>query len=164
MKALISNSQKWARICAELVAVILMTAMFSFFLLQIFTRYILNNPLSWTSEASTMTYIWVIFWGATFLLSNKDHVRFSILQDAAPPHARIIFSLITLFAIAIAFIIGLPGIWDYISFMKIEKSPILGIRFDYLFSIFMIFAIAIIIRNLSAIISLLKKSFKRPSS
>jgi len=141
-----------------------MTAMFSFFLLQIFTRYILNNPLSWTSEASTLSYIWVVFWGAAFLLRNDDHVRFSILQDAVPPHTRRIFLLLTLFSVGAAFLVGLPGIWDYISFMKIEKSPILGIRFDYLFSIFMVFAVAVIIRNLSAIISIIRKSFDHSSS
>ncbi len=158
MKILISNVRSWARKSAELVAVILMTAMFSFFLLQIFTRYILNNPLSWTSEASTMTYIWVIFWGAAFLLRNDEHVRFSIVFDNVPKHTKRIFLFLTLSAIGLAFIVGMPGIWDYISFMKIEKSPILGIRFDYLFSIFIIFAVAVIIRNLSAIISLFRQN------
>ncbi len=163
MITLFSKTKIWARKASEFVAVMLMTAMFSFFLLQIFTRYILNDPLSWTSEASTIIYIWVIFWGGTFLLRNDEHVRFSILQDAASPFARVIFSFITLFAIALAFIVGLPGIWDYISFMKIERSPILGIRFDYLFSIFLLFSIALIIRNLSNIISLFKKWSERSS-
>jgi len=164
MKPLIASARRWAKKGAELVAVILMTAMFSFFLLQIFTRYILNAPLSWTSEASTITYIWVIFWGSAFLLRNDEHVRFSILHDAARPHVRRLYSLLALIFVGAAFAAGLPGIWDYVSFMKIEKSPILGIRFDYLFSIFMVFAVVVVLRNLTAIISLVRKGADRSKS
>ena len=37
---------------------------------------------------------------------------------------------------------------DYVTFMKVEKTAYLKIRFDWLFSIYSIFVVAVIIRYL----------------
>jgi len=39
-------------------------------------------------------------------------------------------------------------VYDYVTFMKVEKTAYLKIRFDWLFSIYLIFVVAIIVRYL----------------
>jgi len=54
------------------------------------------------------------------------------------------------FALAIVILYGasLKPSLDYVSFMKVERSSYLKIRIDWLFSIYVIFLVAVIVRYL----------------
>jgi len=140
----------------EIVAVGLLTAMFLVFLLQIFMRYVVNQPLGWTLEASVILYIWAVFWTSAFLLDESEHIAFTILADAARPRVRAMMKLAGHVILGIAFISALPGVVDYVTFMKIDTSPVIGIRFDYVFSIFVVFMAAVIIRSILGAYKILK--------
>ena len=45
-------------------------------------------------------------------------------------------------------ITSLPAVIDYVAFMKVQETSYLDIRFDLLFSIYVIFAVAAILRYL----------------
>jgi hypothetical protein len=49
-------------------------------------------------------------------------------------------------ALIVMFGISLPAVIDYVSFMKVESTAYLKIRFDYLYSIYVVFAVAMIVR------------------
>jgi TRAP-type C4-dicarboxylate transport system permease small subunit len=156
MRSIVGRMKK----LAEIVAVILMTAMFLAFLLQIFMRYVVNQPLPWTSEASVVFYIWVVFWGGAFLLSSRDHVAFSMVFDAVSLPRRRLFAIIFTLAIGAAFLSSLPAVIDYVTFMKIDSTPVTRIRFDYVYSIFVVFALAIVVRSIWALIVLLRPGWE----
>ncbi len=60
---------------------------------------------------------------------------------------------------------ALPATVNYVAFMKVESSSYLKIRLDILYSIYVVFAVAIIVRYLWAIVSLLAaRCRKRPTS
>ena len=61
---------------AELVGAAIFATMFGAFLLQIFMRYVVNQPLGWTLELCMITYIWLVFWACAFLLKERDHIAF----------------------------------------------------------------------------------------
>jgi hypothetical protein len=44
--------------------------------------------------------------------------------------------------------VSLPAVVDYITFMKVQKTAYLKIRFDLLFSIYVVFVVAVVIRYL----------------
>ena len=56
--------------------------------------------------------------------------------------------LISSLSLVVLFALSLPAVIDYIAFMKVEKTAYLKIRFDYLYSIYGIFAVAMIVRQL----------------
>ena len=60
------------------------------------------------------------------------------------------WSLLLLIITAVALIalygISFPAVLDYVAFMKVEKTSYLKIRFDWLFSIYIVFVAASIIR------------------
>ena len=45
-----------------------------------------------------------------------------------------------------AFAISLPATYDYVSFYKIKKSMTLGIRLDFVFSVYLLFAVAMLLQ------------------
>jgi TRAP-type C4-dicarboxylate transport system permease small subunit len=137
----------WLGRRAEDVLSALLVAMFVAFMLQIVTRYVLNAPLSWTAELSTLTWVWGILWGAGLVLRDEEEIRFDIVYGAMSPGVRRVADAITGTAVVLVFTWSLPAVVDYVTFMKVERSAYLGIRFDILYSVYVIFAVAQIIRH-----------------
>jgi TRAP-type C4-dicarboxylate transport system permease small subunit len=131
---------------SEAIAALMLATMFACFILQIFFRYVLNAPVGWTEELSTLMWIWGILWGAVFVLKERDEVRFDIIYSVVGERARRVFTLITGVALVALYLVALPGVFAYVTFMKVEKSAYLGIRLDYLYSIYLVFAVGAIVR------------------
>lgn len=148
------------RFFTELVAALLFIAMFAAFLLQVFTRYVLNDPVAWTQEFVLIVYIWIVFWCGAFLLHERDHITFDMLFVSLPQGLRRRLAIVLTALIVVAFVAALPKTIDYIAFMKIERSPVIGIRFDILYSIFGLFMVAIIAGALLRIWRLLRRSWQ----
>lgn len=137
----------WARRRAEDVLAALLAAMFVAFVIQIFMRYALNAPVGWTTEVSTLAWVWGILWGAALVLTDEEEIRFDVLYGSIPPGLRRVCDVITSVVVVAVFAWSLPAVWDYVTFMKVERSAYLGIRFDWLYSIYLVFAVAMIIRH-----------------
>lgn len=130
---------------AEDVLVLLAAAMFFAFLVQIGTRYILNDPAAWPHEVIVITWLWLIFWGAAFFLKDKDHVKFDVLYNMGSPRARRIMSLMVAAAFAIVFALSVPATWDFVSFKGIRGTDHFGIPLSYVFSVYLVFLAGTII-------------------
>ena len=137
---------RWLRRRAENVAALLLLAMFLCFILQIVARYVFNYPLGWTDEASVLCWIWCTLWVAAFVLREKDEVRFDIIYSTASKQTRRVFTVITGIAVIVLLAIALPAVIGYVTFLKVERSAYLGIRLDYLYSIYLVFSVAVIVR------------------
>ena len=122
--------------------------MFAAFMLQIVFRYVLNWPIGWTNEISVALWIWVVLFGAAFVVRESEEIRFDLFWAGAGEKARRIMVLIMAVALVSMFALSLPAVVDYILFMKVEKTAYLKIRFDYLYSIYGIFAVVMIVRQL----------------
>ena len=136
----------WLKARAENVAVGMLTAMFLTFVLQIGSRYVFNAPLGWTVEMCLTLWLWLVFWGCAFCLGDRDHVTFDVLYLAVNPRLRRLFAITSAVAIIVGLAAAFPATLDYITFYKIKKSATLRIRLDYVFSIYGIFAIAVIVQ------------------
>lgn len=137
---------RWLRRRAENICAFFLVAMFLCFIIQISARYVFNYPLGWTDEASVLFWIWGTLWGAAFVLRERDEVRFDIFYSSLSDKTRAKLAVVTGAATVILFAISLPAVYKYITFLKVERSAYLGIRLDYLYSIYLIFAVAVIVR------------------
>jgi TRAP-type C4-dicarboxylate transport system permease small subunit len=136
----------WLRRRAENVAAALLLVMFLAFLGQIVLRYGFGAKTNWTFELSIITWMWVVLWGAAFVVRERDEIRFDIIYGLVRPGTRRAFSVITRIALIALYGWSLPAVYGYVSFMKVEKTASLGIRLDILYSIYVIFAGAVIMR------------------
>jgi TRAP-type C4-dicarboxylate transport system permease small subunit len=137
----------FARRRAENLLAALLAAVFVAFLVQVFTRYVLNSPVGWTTEVSTLAWVWGILWGAALVLRDEEEIRFDILYGAVPEGVRRVFDVITGLSVVAVFSWSLPAVFDYVTFMRVERSTYLGIRFDWLYSVYLVFAVATIVRH-----------------
>ena len=138
----------WLRRRAENVAAAMLAVMFAAFVVQIVFRYFFNFPSGWTSELTVIMWLWLVLWGAAFVLRENEEIRFDLLSGAAGRRARIAMGIIAGVAIVILYGASLPATYAYVAFMKVEKTSYLKIRMDWLFSIYLVFAIAVIARYL----------------
>ena len=121
-------------------------AMFMTFLLQIFSRYVLQTPFGWTLEFCLILWVWIVFFGCAFVVTERDHVTFDIFYLAAPPKLQAVFALIAAAAIVIGMLYALLPTLDWINFLKIKKTAVLKIPLRTVYSIYGIFMVVIIIR------------------
>lgn len=154
----------WLGRRAENIAVALLTAIFCSFILQIFSRYIVRQPLGWTLEACLLGWLWLVFWCTAFTLRDDDHVRFTILLHTVKRPLRRVFAIISGCCIVAAFLYSAAPTWDFIAFMAIEKTSLLKIRFDFVFGIYLIFIAAVVCRYTTRVIQALSDKDKDPHS
>ncbi|MBB6468382.1 TRAP transporter small permease subunit [Aminobacter carboxidus] len=138
----------WLYRRAEDVLAAMLAVMFFAFLLQIFFRYVMNWPTGWTNELSAILWIWIVLWGAAFVLTEQEEMRFDLIYASVGPRVRSAMFLICAASIILLYGISLPAVVDYVSFMKVESSAYMKIRFDWVFCIYVVFVIAIIMRYL----------------
>ena len=146
----------WLRRRAENVAAAMLAVMFAAFVIQIVFRYFLNFPVGWASELSVVMWLWLVLWGAAFVVKEREEIRFDLLAGAAGRRARIAMGIVTGVALVALYGASLPATYNYVAFMKVEKSSYLKIRMDWLFSIYLVFVVAIIARYLWILSHLLR--------
>lgn len=138
----------WLRRRAENLLCLMLLTMFVVFILQIVFRYALNMSIGWTHEVSVALWIWIVLFGSAFVVREVDEIRFDLIWGGASDKSRRIMQIICATALVFLFGISLPAVIDYVTFMEVESTAYLKIRFDYLYSIYVIFAVATIIRYL----------------
>jgi C4-dicarboxylate transporter DctQ subunit len=148
MNPTVRRASRWLYAAGENLLAAMLAVMFFTFLLQIFFRYIMNWPTGWTNELSAILWIWIVLFGAAFVLKEQEEMRFDLIYASVGARTRGIMFLV--FAAALIFLYGisLPAVVDYVAFMRVERTAYLKLRFDWVFSIYVVFVVAIIIRYL----------------
>ena len=146
----------WLRRRAENVAAAMLAVMFAAFVVQIVFRYFFNFPIGWTSELTVIMWLWLVLSGAAFVVKESEEIRFDLLSAAAGRRARIAMGIVAALALVVLYAASLPAAYDYVTFMKVEKSSYLKIRMDWLFSIYLVFLAAVLARYLWILSRLLR--------
>jgi TRAP-type C4-dicarboxylate transport system permease small subunit len=142
----LSLAAGWLRRRAEDVAAALLATMFAAFLIQVLFRYVFNWPTGWAHELSILAWLWGVLWGAAFVVRERDEIRFDILYGSVGANIRRLFTLIAGTIFLVIFVVSLPAVADYVAFMRVERSAYLKLRFDWLFAIYVVFAVVMIVR------------------
>jgi C4-dicarboxylate transporter, DctQ subunit len=141
-----SQVMAWLARRAENIVAAMLAVMFFAFIVQIFFRYVASFPVGWTQELSVVLWLWMVLFGAAFVVREREEIRFDIIYGGVGPKARRVMCVITAVALVALYGISLPAVVDYVTFMKVEKTAYLKIRFDWLYAIYIVFVVAVIIR------------------
>jgi C4-dicarboxylate transporter DctQ subunit len=156
MPSSVSSTVGWIRRRAENVVAGLLGIMFVAFIVQIVFRYVFNFPIGWSSELSVITWLYMTLLGSAFWLKENEEIRFDLISDRLGPVGRRVVGLIVAVAAVVLFGMALPATVKYVAFMKVESTSYLKIRLDLLYSVYVVFAVAIVVRYLWAIVTLLR--------
>jgi TRAP-type C4-dicarboxylate transport system permease small subunit len=143
-----SRISDWVYRRAENLLAAMLAAMFFAFLLQIALRYLTSYPTGWTSELSAMLWIWLVLFGAAFVVREEEEIRSDLIYGAVGAKAQRIMFLFAAAGLIALYAVSLPATIDYVAFMKVEKTAYLKVRLDWLFSIYALFVVAILVRYL----------------
>ena len=136
----------WMRRRAENVVACLLGLMFVAFIIQIVFRYFFNFPIGWTSELSVITWLYMVLLGSAFWLKESEEIRFDLVSGTMGRRARRIVGALVAASIVALFAMSLPATIKYVTFMKVESTSYLKIRLDLLYSVYLLFAAAIVVR------------------
>ena len=147
---------RWLQRRAENVLAGLLGVMFFAFMVQIVFRYFFNFPTGWTTELTVVTWLWLVLWGAAFVVKESEEIRIDLVTSMVGRRTRLAMAIFVSVAFVALYSISLPGAWSYVTFMKVEKSSYLKIRMDWLYSIYLFFVVAVIVRYLWLLFGLVR--------
>jgi TRAP-type C4-dicarboxylate transport system permease small subunit len=142
---------------AEAVAAALLGVIFVAFIVQIALRYVFNWPVGWTAELSLVAWLWLVLWGAAFVLKDEEEIRIDFLAAWGGRRWRVAVGAVGALSVIVLFGMSLPAAWAYVRFMKVETSSYLGIRMDVLYAIYPVFAVAVIGRSVRRLVRLVSQ-------
>ena len=84
---------RWLYRRAENVLAAMLAVMFVAFILQIVFRYLLNFPIGWTNELSVILWLWLVLWGAAFVVTRGggDPLRPDLRARSGRATRRVMF-------------------------------------------------------------------------
>ena len=115
--------------------------------LQVFMRYAMHQPVSWSEEFPTLAFTIAVLWAAALMLKASDHILFELVTDLMPAKARLAVGAVAGLVVAAIFAAALPAILDFALYMKALRSPILRIRYDLVYVFFPFFTAALVARG-----------------
>jgi len=149
---------------AEVVAAALLAVIFVAFIAQIVLRYVFNWPVGWTTELSLAAWLWLVLWGAAFVLKDDEEIRIDLLVDRAGPMGRRVIAAVAALSVMVLFGLSLEPSYEYVAFMKVEKSSYLGVRMDITYSIYLVFVVAVLLRALRTLVRAIRGTLPAPSA
>ena len=144
-----------ARALANLVSGVMFAAVFLIFNYKIITRYLQHDEAAWADEVSVILFIWIIFWANAFLVRDKEQITFDLVYRQVPDRMKRWMALARLALIGGIFLWALPGSVDYLLFLWRERTPVLGLRLDVIYSCFGLFLAAVILRAAGTFVKLI---------
>lgn len=141
------------------VLVVLMGLLVVSVVWQVFSRYILNAPSTFTDELARFLLIWVSILGAAYLSGKNGHVAITFLPDRLSPPIRQkldIFIRVLIIAFVLCVLVIGGGMLVYYTFAYLQLTPTLQIPMGVVYLIGPISGLLIIYYKVSDIIELLQ--------
>lgn len=133
--------------------------------LQIFNRFVLGLPLSWSEEFQKFGHIWMVFLAIPVAYRRGAHIGMDMLLMVLPRNAqRVVQFFVELMWLGLAVAIG----WYTLAIMVVarnQESPGLGIRMDYIYVGLVIgasYLALVAIRRLAAMFGLIEEDKPEP--
>ena len=162
-----STILKWFTRGTEFIAAMALAAIFVTFLLQIIFRYVpFLEPIGWSVVLISLLWVFVIFFGCSFIVREADHVTFDVLYLGVSRPVRKILALVTAVLMIAAMVYAFPSMWETVfanRLMELKKIqtirvPITGekIAIKWLFAPFVMLMIVVTIRYMWRIYTVLR--------
>lgn len=120
----------------ELLVMVVVAVLVVDVLWQVFTRFILKDPSTWTEELAVFMLIWVSLLGAAVALNRGAHLGIDYFVDKLSPQKRLytevfVFVCISLFSVTVMVIGGIDLVIKTVNLGQI--SPALGVKVGYVY-------------------------------
>lgn len=134
------------------IPIISFVCLFLAFILQVFFRYVVNHPLTWTQDVIVIGFCWSVILGACYTMRKSGHVQFTMLYDAYSPKTAAWARMAGNLLIVITFALMIVPSFRYAFFVAFQKTPVLRVSYAWIFLPFTYFLVSIIGYTLGMVI------------
>jgi len=120
----------------ELLVIVVMVVLVVDVLWQVFTRFILKDPSTWSEELAVFMLIWVSLLGAAVALNRGAHLGIDYFVGKLPPRKRLYTEIFAFLCVALfSFTVMILGGIELVrSTLRLgQQSPALGIQVGYVY-------------------------------
>lgn len=118
----------------EFISALLLVAVVVMNLSQIFTRYVLVNPMTWTEETMRYATVWMTMLAGSAALLRNEHMAIELLSENAPSWVKKLRRRLALGCIAAFCLLllweGLPAALN--NYRQVSPSMRVPMTFPYL--------------------------------
>jgi TRAP-type C4-dicarboxylate transport system permease small subunit len=143
-------------IIEKYVPVFSFAVMFVTFIMQVFFRYVIRHPLTWSMEVIVIGFVWTVVFGACYTMRLKSHVKFTMIYDRLPPVPGAVIRMAGNIIIAATFASLVVASYKYSFFIGFQKTSVFRISYTFIFLPFVYFLCSIIGYTLSEIVEDIK--------
>jgi len=120
----------------EWILILLVAGLVLDVLWQVFSRFVLNDPSSWTDELATLLIIWVAMIGASVAFIRNNHLGVDYFVGKLKPRPRLISEilvqvLICLFAVVVLLLGGAKLVM--LTLLTEQVSPALLVEMGHVY-------------------------------
>lgn len=137
------------------ILVALMALMVLAVLWQVFSRYVLNAPSSFTEEIARYLLIWIGVLGAAYAAGQQQHLAIDILPPRLNPKnrikLRIVINLLVILFCVLVLIIG-GGNLVYVNYSLGQSSAALNVPLGFVYAIIPISGILVIVYKVNELL------------
>lgn len=119
---------------------------------QVFSRYVLNSPSTFTNELLGFLLVWVSLLGASYAFGSNEHLSLSFIVDKIKGKNRLLIRIVNdLFILVFAVLVLIKGGLQAVNMTMSQLTPVLGIQMGLVYSILPICGVIIVIYKLLGI-------------
>lgn len=120
----------------ETLAMVVVVVLVLDVLWQVFTRFILKSPSTWTEELAVFMLIWVALLGAAVALGRGSHLGIDYFVGKLPVKTRLftgifVFLCVTVFSFCVMILGGIDLVTSTLQLNQL--SPALGVKVGYVY-------------------------------
>lgn len=122
---------------------------------QVFSRYVLADPSSFTEELARFLLIWLTLLGAVYAYRHKVHLGLDMIySQASPVQQKIMFCFIHFSIAVFALCVMLLGGWSLVKMTRElgQSSPVMGIDISLVYMVVPISGVLILIYAIHALL------------
>ncbi len=126
---------------------------------QVFTRYVLNDPATWTEELVAYMFGWMSLFGAALVVGERGHMNIPLLVDKMGPSGKKILNIIAeVIACIFAVVILIYGGFEITSLAMGQTTSSLGVQVGVFYVVMPIAGVLIVIYTILNILGILNGS------
>ncbi len=124
---------------------------------QVFTRFVLNNPSTFSEELAKYCFVWLVVFGASFVFGENGHMRIEFIQNSMPNKLRMAMQIfIEISIILFSALVLISGGLTTTKIAWTQMSAALNVPVGYLYAVMPISGFFIIFYSLYNIYVVIK--------
>jgi TRAP-type C4-dicarboxylate transport system permease small subunit len=133
---------------AQALTNLMFVLVFLAFLYKIVMRYAAGDAVAWAEELTVVLFIWIVFLANGLVVDERRQIAFDLIYRNVGASSQRRIAVARSLLVGGIFVCALPAAIDYILFLWRERTPVMGLRLDYVYACFALFMLAVIARAL----------------